>query len=113
MTKNVTSLLLLKFTQFQITHAAILTSQVQALHALVSVCHRMGFGQRFTRHFFLREVGSVNETITCVVLFPPKVFPVLWHLVCDDVFKLWEICPIFQKCNSLHVIIADPIEVLL
>ncbi len=47
-----------------------------------------------------------------VVLFPSKVFPVLWHLVCDDVFKVWEICPIFQKCNALHVIIADPIEVL-
>ena len=40
-----------------------------------------------------------------------KVFPVLWHLVCDDVFKVWEICPIFQKCNALHIIIADPIEV--
>ena len=51
--------------------------------------------------------------MTGVVLLPPKVFPVLWHLVCDDVFSVWEICPIFQKCNSLHVIIADPIEVLL
>lgn len=51
--------------------------------------------------------------MTGVVLFPSKVFPVLWHLVCDDVFKVWEICPIFQKCNALHVIIADPIEVLL
>lgn len=49
--------------------------------------------------------------MTVVVL--QKVFPVLWHLVCDDIFKVWEICPIFQKCNALHVIIADPIEVFL
>ena len=29
------------FTQLRITYAAILTNQIQALHALVGVCHRM------------------------------------------------------------------------
>ena len=30
------------FTQLRITHAAVLTNQIQVLHALIGVCHRMG-----------------------------------------------------------------------
>lgn len=41
-----------------------------------------------------------------------QVFPVFRHLVCDDIIKVWEVAPIFKNKEELHVIIADPIEVL-
>lgn len=40
-----------------------------------------------------------------------QVFPVLWNLVCLDVFDTWKIAPLFQKHSEPHIVIAEPLEV--
>lgn len=40
-----------------------------------------------------------------------QVFPVLWNLVCLDVFATWKIAPLFQKHSEPHILIAEPLEV--